>query len=398
MTNKDIFAALVSAGMTEAGAAGMMGNIQHESGLISNRVEILCLKRLREAGKYYTDSTYTAFVDDGTISREEFLHPLPGKQYGYGLCQWTSPGRKGRLYDYARTLNKSIGDCEMQIKFLVAELRDQFPSVWKVLITSNSVNTCSDTVLMDFEMPANASSMKAERRQTSQAFYNEFRGAFNMSVPQKALAWMKALAADQSHGYSQANRWGPDYDCSSAVITAYQVAGVPVKTKGATYTGNMKSVFLRCGFADITGMVSLTSCAGMEPGDVLLNEVHHTAMYCGGKKMVHARGQSFGSPATGDQGAEIAITDYYNYPWNCVLRYTGGETVSKSTITVSLPTIKKGSRGDAVKVWQTIIQVSADGDFGPLTNNATIAYQRQHGLAQDGIVGPLTWTAGLSGL
>jgi len=136
----------------------------------------------------------------------------------------------------------------------------------------------------------------------------------------------------------------------------------------------------------------------MEPGDVLLNEAHHTAMYCGGKKMVHARGQSFGGPATGDQGAEIAITDYYNYPWNCVLRYTGGETVSKSTVTVSLPTIRQGSRGDAVEVWQTIIQVTADGDFGPLTNNATIAYQRQHGLAQDGIVGPLTWTAGLSGL
>ena len=398
MSNKDIFKILVASGMTQAGAAGMMGNLQHESGLISNRVEILCLQRLREHGKYYTDATYTAYVDDGTISRAEFLNPLPGRQYGYGLAQWTSPGRKGKLYDYAKTKNVSIGDMEMQLAFLVAELKDSFPTVWKVLTTSNVVNTCSDTVLMYYEQPANASAMKAERRATSQKFFDDYAGGDTMTVAEKALKWMLNLAADQSHGYSQANRWGPDYDCSSAIITAYQVAGVPVKTKGATYTGNMKSVFLKCGFIDVTNTVNLSTCAEMQKGDVLLNEVHHTAMYSGSKKMVHARGQSFGSPATGDQGAEIAITDYYNYPWNCVLRYTGGETVSKSSVAVSLPTIRQGSRGDAVKVWQTIIQVTADGDFGPLTNNATIAYQRQHGLAQDGIVGPLTWSSGLGGL
>ena len=42
---------LISAGLTPAGAAGMMGNLYAESGIIPNRVEILCLKRLKEAGK-----------------------------------------------------------------------------------------------------------------------------------------------------------------------------------------------------------------------------------------------------------------------------------------------------------------------------------------------------------
>lgn len=144
-----------------------------------------------------------------------------------------------------------------------------------------------------------------------------------MTKIEKATQWMEATAADQSHGYSQANRWGPDYDCSSAVITAWQKAGVPVKTKGATYTGNMYNVFLACGFTDVTNKCNLATGSGMKRGDVLLNHTHHTAMYTGNEKIVHARGQSFGSSRTGDQGQEFAVTGYYNYPWNAVLRYTG---------------------------------------------------------------------------
>ena len=46
-----------------------------------------------------------------------------------------------------------------------------------------------------------------------------------MSIIEKAIAQMEAWAQDDSHGYDQANRWGPDYDCSSAVIQAWQNAG-----------------------------------------------------------------------------------------------------------------------------------------------------------------------------
>ena len=83
------------AGMTAAGACGLIGNLEAESdGFYTNRVEYLCLKRLKEKGKVYTHATYTAAIDSGKISCEEFLHPLSGKQYGYGLAQWTSPGRE----------------------------------------------------------------------------------------------------------------------------------------------------------------------------------------------------------------------------------------------------------------------------------------------------------------
>jgi cell wall-associated NlpC family hydrolase len=144
---------------------------------------------------------------------------------------------------------------------------------------------------------------------------------------EKAITWMEQLAADNSHGYDQTNRWGPDYDCSSAVITAWERAGVKVKTAGATYTGNMRAVFLKNGFKDVSMWVDRATMSGLRRGDVLLNEKHHTAMYCGNGYEVEAsineRGTARGGK-TGDQtGKEILKRNYRNYPWDCVLRYAG---------------------------------------------------------------------------
>lgn len=60
-----------------------------------------------------------------------------------------------------------------------------------------------------------------------------------MTKTEKAIRQMETWAKDDSHGYDQDYRWGEkgDYDCSSAVIQAWQNAGVPVKSGGATYTG-----------------------------------------------------------------------------------------------------------------------------------------------------------------
>ena len=104
-----------------------------------------------------------------------------------------------------------------------------------------------------------------------------------MTKTEKAIQWMEATAKDDSHGYCQQHRWGTDgdYDCSSAVITAWEQAGVPVKTKGASYTGDMLPVFKACGFKDVTASVTKSTGAGLKRGDVLLNVAHHTAMYCG---------------------------------------------------------------------------------------------------------------------
>jgi len=68
-------------------------------------------------------------------------------------------------------------------------------------------------------------------------------------------------------------------------------------------------------------------------------------------------------------------------------------TISKG----ARPTIRQGSQGEAVKEWQKIIGVNADGIFGPGTSAATKEWQKDRGLVADGVVGSATWGAALGG-
>lgn len=231
-----------------------------------------------------------------------------------------------------------------------------------------------------------------------------------MTKTETAIRWMEQLAADNSHGYSQANRWGPDYDCSSAVIQAWENAGVPVKTKGATYTGNMYAVFLSCGFRDITSRINLNTGSGLQRGDVLLNHVNHTAMVTGPGKIVHAR-SSDGNSMPGDQsGNEIRIQNYWNYPWNAVLRYSeeqnpAGDLEEEEPAGPKETAYLHLEYGDGlnnplkrVKVLQLLlnlhggwISLEEDGEFGLLTKAAVTKFQKSRGLEVNGIVDELTW-------
>lgn len=63
------------------------------------------------------------------------------------------------------------------------------------------------------------------------------------------------------------------------------------------------------------------------------------------------------------------------------------------------PTLRQGSKGDAVKGLQNALSARGfsfghiDGVFGPATKDAVIQFQRAAGLADDGIAGPNTWQA-----
>ena len=69
----------------------------------------------------------------------------------------------------------------------------------------------------------------------------------------------------------------------------------------------------------------------------------------------------------------------------------------ETTTVVGRPTVSYGSRGDAVRKLQELLNAlgydcgSVDGIFGSKTKAAVLAFQKANGLAADGIVGPLTW-------
>jgi hypothetical protein len=64
-----------------------------------------------------------------------------------------------------------------------------------------------------------------------------------------------------------------------------------------------------------------------------------------------------------------------------------------------MPTIKRGSKGKAVKIWQIIVGAEPDGDFGKDTEAKTIAFQKKvfpnAPKEWDGIAGVKSWRAGL---
>lgn len=203
---KKVYGILIKKGLTPEGAAGLIGNLEAESdGFYPNRVEYLCLSRLREHGYSYTDESYTNAVDSGRITRSEFLNPLPGKQYGYGLAQWTSPGRKAGLYDLCKKNGTSIADFDTQIEYLLKELETTYKSVLNVLKTTKSVREASDAVLKKFEIPADTSEAVCQSRAArGQKFYDSFvKGAGTVrsraKVVELARSWLGKNEADGSY-------------------------------------------------------------------------------------------------------------------------------------------------------------------------------------------------------
>ena len=81
------------------------------------------------------------------------------------------------------------------------------------------------------------------------------------------------------------------------------------------------------------------------------------------------------------------------------------------TCIVSIPQLKNGSSGAAVKNAQTLLiakgypcggritagRETADGDFGPTTEKSVKSFQGQKNLTADGIIGAATWKALLTG-
>jgi len=69
----------------------------------------------------------------------------------------------------------------------------------------------------------------------------------------------------------------------------------------------------------------------------------------------------------------------------------GGKIDTSVPVTAAVSeTLRRGSKGDAVKRMQAKLGLTADGDFGPGTEAALKKWQAANGLTADGVVGPKT--------
>ena len=155
-------------GLSDAACAGILGNMKTESGFCPTAVQGDYTKE--NPGQY--DAEYTAKVDNGEISRYDFINNGPNGN-GYGLVQFTWKDYKAQLYDKAKTEGKSIGDLSLQVEVFISQIKQS--GVFNKLNSSSSPEDAAKIMMLQYERPANQS-MSAQNVRASQAreYYNKY--------------------------------------------------------------------------------------------------------------------------------------------------------------------------------------------------------------------------------
>lgn len=149
-----------------------------------------------------------------------------------------------------------------------------------------------------------------------------------------AVQFQIDIASNDIHGYDQAHRKGPDYDCSALCAASLIAAGFNVSPD--SYTGNLRSQLVKNGFQDIK------SDSDRMAGDIFLTPNKHVIMMIDHNRCVTAAGNEFKKARggqTGDQtGKEIYIRNYYtpSYGWKYHMRYPA---VKKTVHAIALEVI-----------------------------------------------------------
>lgn len=392
-------------GMTDFGIAGLIGNLDAESGLESTNLENAYEKKL-----WHTDASYVAAVDNGLY--QNFVNDCAG----FGIAQWTWHTRKASLLSYARSKNRSIGDLEMQCEFLLSELRGGFSSVLNVLMNAKSVREASDAVLLRFECPADSSSaVQIKRANIGQRYYNMYSSE---NTDKKEVATMGYYKIKKGSKVKLSNNfYSNEFDCHGSGCCSETIINEQlVKYLQAIREHFNTSITITSGYrcslhnSSVGGANRSRHTMG-DAADIVVSG-HTPAEVAKYAESIGIKG--IGLYETSSDGFFVHIdtrdTKSFWYGQAQAYRSTfGGSTgASNSTSTASQPAssgiIMYGNSGAAVKELQEKLiklgyscgKYGADSSFGLGTLNAVKAFQKDAGFSakeQDGIVGSQTMNA-----
>ena len=142
--HQTIYNLLRGYGLSEAGALGMLGNWECESGCEPYRVQ----------GDYQASraisKAYVNAIQIGTQDRERFATD----QKGFGLAQWTYPQRKRNMWDLWKTSIHRIDDVDFQVWFAYIELTKEYSGLLSYLKTVEAIYDATDRICREYERPA----------------------------------------------------------------------------------------------------------------------------------------------------------------------------------------------------------------------------------------------------
>jgi LysM repeat protein len=213
MTNEQkIWNFFKSKGLNDYSCAGLMGNLQAESGLNPKNMENSYERKLG-----FTDETYVQAVDNGTYTKEQFVYD----QVGFGIYQITWWSRKKGFYEYVKSKGASIGNLEAQLEYLYQELSTSYKSVLSTLKNATSFLEASNVVLFKFENPADQSvRVQNLRASLGQKFYDKYAGK-KVESPQESAqeVQVKPVTNDMTYTVKSGDTL---YEIASKYNTTYQ--------------------------------------------------------------------------------------------------------------------------------------------------------------------------------
>lgn len=186
---QEIRAFLKSKNLNEYAIAGVIGNLYAESRLRPDN-----LQNSFETSLGLTEQAYISGVNNG------FYTNFATDRAGFGLCQWTSSGRKQRLLEFKKNVHpdKSIADMQLQLAYLWEELNGSYKSVLAALQAAGSVDASARVFMTKFERPANQTEAnQLVRVGYAEEFYKKY-SEVDMSVPM--------IVIDAGHYYYTAGK------------------------------------------------------------------------------------------------------------------------------------------------------------------------------------------------
>lgn len=388
--SKIIWDFLKKEGFSDFGVAGLMGNLDAESALRPNNLQDTYSRSLG-----LSDAEYTAKVNNGTYTN--FVRDSAG----YGLAQWTYWSRKENLLNYAKSKKKSIGDLEMQLEFLVQELKTSYKnSVYNILVNATTVQQASDVVLMNFERPANAAAQKSKRATMGQVYYDKYvKGVENTTMATNT--YKKGQKTKLSENFSSL-----EFDCHGSGCCSETI----INPKLVEYVQKIrdhfgKSITVTSGYRcpvhnkRIGGATGSRHSKG-DAADIVVQGVtpREVAKYA---ESIGIKGIGLYETSADGYFTHIDTRDkksfWYGQKEAPRTTFGGGSSVTPTPAPQS-DLLRFGSEGDDVKELQeNLIKLGydlgksgADGDFGTKTLVAVKDFQEKHNLTVDGIVGSAT--------
>ena len=411
-------------GYTEAGAFGLLANIFCES-----RFNPKNMQDSYEAKLGMNDETYTASIDNGAYSPEQFAHDA----CGYGLAQWTYWSRKSMLYAYCKEAGDSIGSLTAQLEFMAREIRLNYKGVYNVLVSATDRAEACKYVMLNYERPADMSASAQKNRvgycnalyedlaeKDTRMNVDDFIDKLYLALKSKTLyvsgcfgapmnntnkdRYSKSNAYNMAHAENilraTADTFGFDCVCLIKGILWGWNADVNKTYGGAVYASN--------GVPDISDSQIIKECKNVstdfstiQKGELLWMS-GHVGIYVGDGKAIECTAK------WENKVQETYVTNLGYHSGKCRTWVKHGflPYINYSNETVTQPAqpaftekvLKRGSTGEDVATLIELLSAKGYrcGDFGANVERAVREYQKNNGLQVDGCVGSETWGSLLS--